>query len=138
MSDMPERIWAWFFMPSKQDDVIKGGWDDNSDARLTEYTRTDLTTAKLAQALARAEAAETALEAEMPWTIETPNLEEYGHAIARAALEKAEILSQREIDRGDKASEPRWAAGSRACRDAIRAIADDPAALAEIVKGVKE
>ena len=94
---------------------IASAWNDVT-ARWN--TRTDLTTAKLAQALARAEAAEAALEAEMPWTIQTPNLEEYGHAVARAALEKA----------ADECA--LWAD-----RIAIRAIANNPAALAEIVKG---
>ena len=42
MSDLPERIWAWNFIPDKQDDIIKGGWDDVFDRKLVEYIRADL------------------------------------------------------------------------------------------------
>ena len=42
MSDAPERIWAWNFIAEKQDDVIKGGWDDVADRKSVEYTRADL------------------------------------------------------------------------------------------------
>lgn len=37
--NMPDRIWAWWFIESKQDDVIKGGWDDAADRKSTEYIR---------------------------------------------------------------------------------------------------
>lgn len=40
--DMPERLWAWNFIPSKQDDVMKGGWDDAPDRKAVEYIRADL------------------------------------------------------------------------------------------------
>ena len=42
----PDRIWAWPFVAGKQDDVIKGGWDDAPDRKLTEYIRADLVPAK--------------------------------------------------------------------------------------------
>lgn len=41
MAEMPKRIWAWEFMPEKQDDVIKGGWDDKLDRKATGYIRSD-------------------------------------------------------------------------------------------------
>lgn len=41
MTDMPVKIWAWYFSPEKQDDVIKGGWDDVQDRKEVEYIRTD-------------------------------------------------------------------------------------------------
>lgn len=40
--EMPEKIWVWHFIPSKQNDVIKGGWDDSLDRKSTEYIRSDL------------------------------------------------------------------------------------------------
>lgn len=42
MTDAPERIWAWWFIESKRDDVIKGGWDDVADRKSIEYIRADL------------------------------------------------------------------------------------------------
>lgn len=42
MTQTPERIWAWYFVPEKQDDVIKGGWDDVHDRKSDEYVRADL------------------------------------------------------------------------------------------------
>jgi len=41
MSSLPEFIWAWNFIPEKQDDVIKGGWDDVEDRKSIEYIRAD-------------------------------------------------------------------------------------------------
>ncbi|MFG6573183.1 hypothetical protein ACGYLO_16440 [Sulfitobacter sp. 1A13353] len=41
MTDMPVKIWAWHFLPEKQDDVIKGGWDDVQDRKEVEYIRAD-------------------------------------------------------------------------------------------------
>lgn len=38
----PERIWAWLYMPTKQDEWQKGGWDDEADRKTTEYVRADL------------------------------------------------------------------------------------------------
>ena len=49
----PERIWTWYFIPSKQDDVIKGGWDDVEDRKSAEYVRADIVEALRAD-LARA------------------------------------------------------------------------------------
>ena len=57
MSDAPERIWAWFFMKSKQNDLIQGGWTKKPDKKETEYIRADIHAA----AIARAERAEAAL-----------------------------------------------------------------------------
>lgn len=37
----PERIWAWRFVPHHQDELVKGGWDDNPDRKLIEYVRRD-------------------------------------------------------------------------------------------------
>ena len=37
MSEMPKRIWAWFFVKEKRDDVIKGGWDDVPDKKEAMY-----------------------------------------------------------------------------------------------------
>jgi len=42
MSEAPDKIWAWYFIPSKQDDVIQGGWSQDPDNRETEYVRADL------------------------------------------------------------------------------------------------
>jgi hypothetical protein len=42
MGNAPERIWAWKFIPEKQNDVMRGGWHDAPDWKETEYTRTDL------------------------------------------------------------------------------------------------
>lgn len=38
----PERIWAWLYTPAKRDEWQKGGWDDESDRKTTEYIRKDL------------------------------------------------------------------------------------------------
>ena len=57
----PERIWAWYCMPEKQNDVMVGGWDEVPDPKETEYTRSDLAAALLARAEA-AEARVAALE----------------------------------------------------------------------------
>ena len=106
------------------------GHQTQADAIAAWNTRADLIPDPhdiAAQALARAEAAETALEAEGPWVVETPNLEEYGHAIARVALEKAERAAR---SYGDNSY------AAQMIGDAILALANDPAALAEIVKGV--
>jgi hypothetical protein len=114
--DWPETIHARKAVVRFPNGLESGHWQSRHDANTAEYTRTDTIPVELAQALARAEAAEAALEAEGPWVVETPNLEEYGHAIARATLEKA----------ADECA--LWAD-----RIAIRALANDPAALAEIV-----
>ena len=42
MMGNPKRIWAWYFMPSKRDDVIQGGWTDQPDRREIEYVRADI------------------------------------------------------------------------------------------------
>ena len=41
MSDMPEKIWAWEYMASRQDDVMQGGWTRHEESREIEYVRTD-------------------------------------------------------------------------------------------------
>jgi hypothetical protein len=45
----PETIWAWHFLHEKQNDVMKGGWDNVKDHTCTEYTRTDISQARIAQ-----------------------------------------------------------------------------------------
>jgi 5-methylthioribose kinase len=45
----PETIWAWHFVHEKQNDVMKGGWDNVKDHTCTEYTRTDISQARIAQ-----------------------------------------------------------------------------------------
>jgi hypothetical protein len=55
----PERIWAWYFMPEKRDDVIQGGWTDQPDKRETQYIRDDLHDATKAQLAAAVEALRT-------------------------------------------------------------------------------
>ena len=62
----PERIWAWYCMPEKQNDVMVGGWDEVPDPKETEYTRSDLAAALLARAEA-AEARVAMLEADRTW-----------------------------------------------------------------------
>lgn len=42
MSEAPETIWTWNFLPEKQNDVMKGGWDDAVDKKSIEYRRADL------------------------------------------------------------------------------------------------
>lgn len=41
MSDMPEKIAAWRFTPSKADEWIHGGWSEDHDHKTTEYVRAD-------------------------------------------------------------------------------------------------
>jgi len=38
----PDRIWAWYFVESKRDEVILGGWTDEPDRKETEYVRNDI------------------------------------------------------------------------------------------------
>ena len=38
----PERIWAWYFITQKQNECMKGGWDDLYDSKSTEYIRADI------------------------------------------------------------------------------------------------
>lgn len=40
--DMPEKIAAWRFDPTKADEWIHGGWSEDHDRKTTEYTRSDL------------------------------------------------------------------------------------------------
>lgn len=56
MSGAPEKIWAWYFIASKRDDVIKGGWDDSPDRKTTEYVRADIHAAEVERSKALAEA----------------------------------------------------------------------------------
>jgi hypothetical protein len=53
MSDAPETIWAWNFMPSEQNSAMRGGWDDKPDKpgwKEVSYTRTDHSQALIADA----------------------------------------------------------------------------------------
>lgn len=52
MTEAPDKIWAWYFALSEQHDVIQGGWTKNLDKHETEYTRSDLIPAMLAEARA--------------------------------------------------------------------------------------
>jgi hypothetical protein len=79
-----------------------------------------------------------------PWSLDNP----YGSSVeyiradiaeaekraeVAAVCEKAEVLCQQEIDRGDKNAVLAYAGGARTCRDAIRALSDTDA-LAEYVE----
>ena len=37
--EMPDAIWAWYFMASKRDDAISGGWTDSEDRREVKFLR---------------------------------------------------------------------------------------------------
>ena len=37
--EMPDAIWAWYFMASKRDDAISGGWTDSEDRCDVKYLR---------------------------------------------------------------------------------------------------
>ena len=65
--------------------------------------------------------------------METPNLEEYGHAVARAALDAARAKIMHDA-RYTLNGPNEYSAG--VCCDTIRALME-PAALAEIVGRVK-
>jgi len=43
MNDMPEQIFAWYFIPSKRNEVMQGGWDTTEDRKTVKYIRADLT-----------------------------------------------------------------------------------------------
>jgi len=42
MTDMPERIFAWYFLESLQNESMLGGWDSVTDHKEQEYIRNDL------------------------------------------------------------------------------------------------
>lgn len=65
------------------------------------------------------------------WIGDDLNQAEKEAAVA-AAYERAEVLCQIEIDRGDKNSVPIYASGARACREAIRARGNTDALAARI------
>lgn len=48
--DASEKIWAWFFVDSKRNDDMQGGWDDKPDRKTTEYIRADIAQAMVAAA----------------------------------------------------------------------------------------
>lgn len=62
MSSMPVKIWAWHFSPEKQDDVIKGGWDDVQDRKEAEYIRSNVVHPTLSAADRLADNADAALQ----------------------------------------------------------------------------
>jgi hypothetical protein len=47
MTDAPEKLWAWHFMPSKQNSVMTGGWHESPDRKETEYIRKDISDARI-------------------------------------------------------------------------------------------
>jgi hypothetical protein len=53
MTDAPETIWAWNFIASKQNEFMTGGWNDKieleTSGKETEYTRTDISQARIAE-----------------------------------------------------------------------------------------
>jgi hypothetical protein len=53
MSAAPEYIWAWEFLPEKQNCLTKGGWDDKADRKLTQYIRADIAEARISELEAR-------------------------------------------------------------------------------------
>jgi len=46
MIDAPEQIFAWYFTPSKRNEVMQGGWDITEDRKTVKYIRADLADAK--------------------------------------------------------------------------------------------
>ena len=54
MTETPDRIWAWYCMPEKQNDVMVGGWDEVPDPKETEYIRADIADAATQAAVVRA------------------------------------------------------------------------------------
>jgi hypothetical protein len=75
MSDMPERIWAWFFHAGKRNEDMQGGWDDKSSRREVEYIRADLVPA--ADPLAD-ERVRALVEALQPFANAADEADEYG------------------------------------------------------------
>lgn len=55
MSDMPNKIAAWRFAPSKADEWLHGGWSEDHDHKTTSYIPEALAQAMVAAALERAE-----------------------------------------------------------------------------------
>lgn len=54
VSELPEKIWAWFFIATKREEgIIDGGWCSEFDRKETEYVRADVAAAQLAEAQAR-------------------------------------------------------------------------------------
>jgi hypothetical protein len=53
MNDAPEKIWAWDFMVSKQNEFMTGGWhnetEDIDSNKETEYTRSDISQAHISE-----------------------------------------------------------------------------------------
>tara|TARA_R110002110_G_scaffold335537_3_gene546196 strand:- start:609 stop:887 length:279 start_codon:yes stop_codon:yes gene_type:complete len=46
MTDAPEKIAVWRFLPSKANEWLLGGWSLEHDRKTTEYTRTDVADAR--------------------------------------------------------------------------------------------
>lgn len=78
MSNMPERIWAWFFTENLRDDVISGGWTEEPERRVQEYIRADI----VAQLV-------ISLEEALAWTDETFDADDWRDN-AEAAISKIE------------------------------------------------
>ena len=47
MTDMPEKIWAWYFAEGSKNEVMHGGWTPEIDRMEVEYTRADIAQAQL-------------------------------------------------------------------------------------------
>tara|TARA_R110000744_G_scaffold375761_1_gene489454 strand:+ start:1093 stop:1362 length:270 start_codon:yes stop_codon:yes gene_type:complete len=47
MTDAPEKIAVWRFLPSKANEWLLGGWSLEHDRKTTEYTRTDVANARI-------------------------------------------------------------------------------------------
>lgn len=62
MTDMPKKIAAWRFTPSKADEWVHGGWSEDHDHKTTTYIREDEDEANRAAATDLLEALEGALD----------------------------------------------------------------------------
>jgi hypothetical protein len=48
MTDMPNKIAAWRFVPEKADEWLHGGWSEDHDRKTTSYIRKDVSDAHVA------------------------------------------------------------------------------------------
>ena len=108
MTETPDRIWAWYCMPEKQNDVMVGGWDEVPEPKETEYIRADIADAATQAAVVRA------LEA--------------------AALMSENVAKPMT----GKVATSIWEYCRKTSSVMIRAIASDPAQVERIAKGEAE
>ena len=59
MTDMPERIFAWYFLECLQNESMLGGWDIITDHKEQEYIRNDLYNDMVAENIKFRDALET-------------------------------------------------------------------------------